>query len=248
MKRSDIALFKKWLTEKESASRAELELYLRQNEMVRSLDLSPAIKQLVDAGVCFEQRDGLYCSMGKRIQYRFRECDPLLHSVLSKLQIPVILCPVSSYELNRFLSLQVFSARHIVYAPKIVHDELASLLSTNGYLPLVLRKRDTPYTNDKTVFLSGLHWRTPVDRNGKRLSSTRREPLICGTTIEKLLVDSLAGDFGIDESMVEELFRNATSAYAYNISTIKRYAKDRSKEEQLFNVITKCGLEKEFYD
>ena len=56
------------------------------------------------------------------------------------------------------------------------------------------------------------------------------------------------GDFGGDDAMFEEIFRNALRQYAYNGSTLERYAKDRSKEERLKVIIAKSGLEEEFYD
>ena len=248
MKHEDAVRIGAWIARKGRATKEELRGHLRDEGVSSSSDLSPLIKQLIDEGQCFEHRDGVYLPMGKRILYRSGEVDSVLKTVLSELPMPVALCPVSGYELNRFLSLQSFSPRIIVYAPKIVHDELASLLSSRGYQPIVLRKGIAPYINDKTVFLSGLHWRTPLDRRGKRLYASANSPLICAPTIEKLLIDCLAGDFGGDDAMLEEMFRNALTQYAYNASTLERYAKDRSKEEQLERIIARCGLEEEFYD
>ena len=232
MKHEDAVRIGAWIARKGRMTKEELRGHLRDEGVSSSSDLSPLIKQLIDEGQCFEHRDGVYLPMGKRILYRSGEVDSVLKTVLSELPMPVALCPVSGYELNRFLSLQSFSPRIIVYAPKIVHDELASLLSSRGYQPIVLRKGIAPYINDKTVFLSGLHWRTPLDRRGKRLYASANSPLICAPTIEKLLIDCLAGDFGGDDAMLEEMFRNALTQYAYNASTLERYAKDRSKEEQ----------------
>ena len=248
MKHEDAVRIGAWIARKGRVTKKELQGHLRDEGVSSSSDLSPLIKQLIDKGQCFEHRDGVYLPMGKRILYRSGEVDSALKTVLSELPMPVTLCPVSGYELNRFLSLQSFSPIIIVYAPKIVHDELASLLSSRGYQPIVLRKGIAPYINDKTVFLSGLHWRTPLDRRGKRLYVSTDRPLICAPTIEKLLIDCLAGDFGGDDAMLEEMFRNALTQYAYNASTLERYAKDRSKEEQLERIIARCGLEEEFYD
>ena len=87
-----------------------------------------------------------------------------------------------------------------------------------------------------------------MDRRGKRLYASADSPLICAPTIEKLLIDCLSGDFGGDDAMFEEIFRNALRQYAYNASTLERYAKDRSKEERLKVIIAKSGREEEFYD
>jgi len=248
MKHEDVVRIGAWIARKGRATKEELQGHLRDEGLSSSSDLSPLIKQLIDEGQCFEHRDGVYLPMGKRTLYRSGEADSALEAVLRELPMPVALCPVSGYELNRFLSLQSFSPRIIVYAPKIVHDELASLLSSHGYQPIILRKGIAPYINDKTVFLSGLHWRTPLDRRGKRLYASADRPLICAPTIEKLLIDCLAGDFGGDDAMLEEMFRNALAQYAYNASTLERYAKDRSKEERLKSIVDRCGLEEEFYD
>lgn len=248
MKHEDAVCIGAWIAHKGRATKEELQEHLRDEGLSSSSDLSPLIKQLIDEGQCFEHRDGIYLPMGKRILYRSGEVDSALETALCELPMPVALCPVSGYELNRFLSLQSFSPRIIVYAPKIVHDELASLLSSHGYQPIILRKGIVPYINDKTVFLSGLHWRTPLDRRGKRLYASADRPLICAPTIEKLLIDCLAGDFGGDDAMLEEMFRNALAQYAYNASTLERYAKDRSKKERLKSIVDRCGLEEEFYD
>lgn len=247
MRQADVVAIGDWIAGQEKVSRKELEDYLLSKGMKRSY-LSIAIKRLCDNEICFEQKDGVYFSMGGRKRYKSSELEPTLENHLLSFKIPVVLCPVSGYELNRFLPLQSFKPRLIIYAPKIVHDELAAFLSSKGYSPLILRKRDFSYINEKTVFLSGLHWRTPVDRKGKRLYIGKDEPLICGPTLEKILIDSLAGDFLCDDAMIEELFRTALSNYAYNASIMKRYAKDRSKEDRLRRVIFKCGLDEVFYD
>ena len=248
MKREDVIRTGAWIARKGKVTKEELRDHLRESGACTSPDPSPAIKQLVDADQCFEQRDGIYLPLGKRVRYKPGEIDPALASTLSELPMPVALCPCSGYELNRFLSLQSFSPRIIVYAPKIIHDELSSLLARHGYQPIVLRKGIAPYMNEKTIFLSGLHWRTPLDRKHKRLFADAEKPLLCAPRIEKLLIDCLAGDFGGDEAMLEEMYHNALTKYAYNASTLERYAKDRSKEEKLKAIIGKCGLEEEFYD
>jgi hypothetical protein len=248
MKRDDVIRIGSWIAHKGKVTKEELRERLRAEELSSSSDLSPLIKQLIDEGQCFEHRDGVYLPMAERVRFKPSEIDLTLESVLSELPFPIAVCPVSGYELNRFLSLQSFSPRLIVYAPKVVHGELASLLARHGYQPVALRKGNAPYTNDKTVFLSGLHWRTPLDRRGKRLYASADSPLICAPTIEKLLIDCLSGDFGGDDAMFEEIFRNALRQYAYNASTLERYAKDRSKEERLKIIIAKSGLEEEFYD
>lgn len=48
--------------------------------------------------------------------------------------------------------------------------------------------------------------------------------------------------------MIEEMFQNALAQYAYNASTLERYAKDRSKEERLKSIVGRCGLEEAFFD
>jgi|GEM_PF-1661974 len=237
-----------WIRAKGQVTKSDLAAFLVQNDYCEPPYVRFAIKKLIDMEQCFEQMNGMFVSMGGRRKYSYQAIQERLEDILSTLPFPVCVCPVSGFELNRFTTLQSFSPRTIVYAPRIVHDELAALLSKQGYLPLVLRKGMRTYFNDKTVFLSGLHWRTPLDRRGKKLSSQKECALLCHPTMEKLLIDALSGDFGGDEHLQEQAIVNALNSYTCNISTLFRYAKDRNKEEKLMNLFEKCGLKEKYYD
>ena len=102
MKHDDTVRIGDWIAHKRKVTKEELREHLRDEGVSSSSDLSPLIKQLIDEGQCFEHRDGVYLPMGKRILYRSGEVNSALETVLCELPMPVTLCPVSGYELNRF--------------------------------------------------------------------------------------------------------------------------------------------------
>ena len=54
-----------WIAQKGVVTKKEPKEYLANQGVSASPDLPPAIKELLDLGACFEQRDGVFVPMGK---------------------------------------------------------------------------------------------------------------------------------------------------------------------------------------
>lgn len=248
MKKADLNVAKEWFLRKDFVRKEELNRYLFDTFSISERNTRFAIKQLVEAGICFQWRKDVYRPVGDRFVFRPGKSDGNLKDILEEFPYPVPICIGNGAEVNRFTELQAFSPRTILYAPRILRDELASYLLSKGFYPIVLRKHMREYTTPNTVFLSGLNWRTPLDRNGSRLSSFAEKALVCYSPIEKNAIDVLSGDYGMDESLAGEVIKSILMHYAYNASVMESYARDRGREERLRNLILSYGLEVEFYE
>ena len=208
------------------------------------------LHSLYESNRFFEWRDGLYRPFHDRAKLYCPPVEQSLLKVLEEIPYNFPICVVEETILNAFINLQILTPKTIVYAPSSYWEIIGEALSKKGFQPIVLRKKIPEVFSSKRLFISGLNEKTPLDRHGKRLENGTSDPkpLICYPTIEKILIDCLAGDFSLDQAMCDELFRNALKNCSYNASIMERYAKTRNKGRQLEETIRRIGFQKEFYD